>query len=42
MNNQELNQIYLMTESEKVSSDSYYLNRLTSLWGEECFDFNED
>ena len=42
MNKQQLDKIYLMTNSEKISSDSYYLNRLTFLWGEECLDLDED
>ncbi len=42
MNQQQLDQIYLMSNSEKMSSDSYYLNRLTSLWGEEYLDLDED
>ncbi|MGK7940475.1 MAG: hypothetical protein AB4062_10080 [Crocosphaera sp.] len=42
MNKQQLNEIYFIAEQEKRSSDSYYLNRLTSLWGEDCFDLEKE
>ncbi|MDJ0508037.1 MAG: hypothetical protein QNJ64_02095 [Crocosphaera sp.] len=42
MNKQQLNQIYFMDEQEQISADSYYLNRLTSLWGEEYLDLDKD
>ncbi|MDJ0508558.1 MAG: hypothetical protein QNJ64_04785 [Crocosphaera sp.] len=37
MNHQQCNQFYSVAEQEKMSSDIYYLNRLTALWGEDCF-----
>ena len=36
MNHQQRNSLYSVAEQEKMSSDIYYLNRLTALWGEDC------
>ena len=41
MNKQQIDELYPFCEAQETSSDSYYLIRLTALWGEDCWDLEE-
>lgn len=42
MRNTQLKEFYPFLSSQEQDNDNYYLMRLTQLWGEDCFDFDEE
>ncbi|MGB5595746.1 MAG: hypothetical protein WBM32_23020 [Crocosphaera sp.] len=42
MRNTQLKEFYPFFSSQEQDNDNYYLMRLTQLWGEDCFYFDEE